>query len=167
MWVWVWVGVGICKTTEALLLSASREMVVFKEGDSIYHSKVLSFYRKKSFDLIASYQQPSLLPYPTADIGTFSVKDVKPTEAGEASKVKVKVRMNIHGVFFVKTASMIERLPEVPEEAMETDKPANAESAATTVSGGSTDTSDISQGETLVLWLHVITYIIMYMYTRT
>ena len=133
-------------------------MVVFKEGDSIYHSKVLSFFRKKSFDLIASYQQPSLLPYPTPTIGTFSVKDVKPTETGEASKIKVKVRMSIHGIFFVKTASMIERIAEVPEEAMETDKPTNAESAAT--AGNSTETtsaSDISQGETWVLW-HVIMY---------
>ena len=126
-----------------LLPFPPREMVVFKEGDSIYHSKVLSFYRKQSFDLIASYQQPSLLPYPSAAIGTFSVKDVKPTETGEASKIKVKVRMNIHGSFFVKTASMIERLPEVPDEAMETDKPVTTESSAST--GGSTD---VSEGET-------------------
>ena len=120
-------------------------MIVFKEGDSIYHSKLLSFYRKKSFDLVASYQLPSQVPYPSPNIGTFSVRDVKPTEEGEASKVKVKVRMNIHGIFFIKTASMIEKLPEEPVEAMETDKPASTESAPAMASG-STDTSDISQG---------------------
>ena len=123
------------------LSSPSSEMVVFKEGDSIYHSKMLSFYRKKPFDLVATYQLPSLLPYPSPSIGTFSVKDVKPTEAGEASKIKVKVRMNIHGIFFVKSASLVEKLPVQPEEAMETDKPANA------TTGGSTDTSDVSQGK--------------------
>ena len=125
-----------------------REMVVFKEGDSIYHSKVLTFYRKKPFDLVASYQFPSLLPCPAETIGTFSVRDVKPTEDGEASKIKIKVRMNIHGIFFVKTASMIEKLPVEPEEAMEMDKPAtNNATPAGTTAGGSTDTSDISQGE--------------------
>ena len=122
-------------------------MVVFKEGDSIYHSKVLSFYRKKPFDLVASYQLPSLLPTPSADIGTFSVKDVKPTDTGEASKIKVKVRMNIHGMFFIKSASLIEKLPVEPEEAMEMDKPAAADTAPVANTGGSTDTSDVSQGE--------------------
>lgn len=121
-------------------------MVVFKEGDAIYHSKILTFFRKKSFEVVASYQFPSQVPFPSPHIGTFSVRDVKPTEAGEASKVKVKVRMNIHGVFFIKSASMIEKLPEAPEEAMETDKTQNAESAPA-AGTGSGDTSDVSQGE--------------------
>ena len=123
-------------------------MVVFKEGDAIYHSKILTFYRQKSFELAALYQIPSQVPYPSPNIGTFSVRDVKPTEAGEASKVKVKVRMNIHGVFFIKSASMIEKLP--PEEAMETDKPQSAESAPASAPG-SGDTSDVSQGERKIL----------------
>lgn len=45
------------------------------------------------------------------------MKNVVPTAEGEASKVKVKVRMNIHGVFFLKSATMIEKLkPEEVEE---------------------------------------------------
>ena len=32
-----------------------REMVVFNQGDVIYHSKMLSFYRKENFDLEAVY----------------------------------------------------------------------------------------------------------------
>lgn len=121
-------------------------MVVFKEKDAIYHSKILTFYRKKSFDVVASYQFPSQVPFPSPNIGTFSVRDVKPTEAGEASKVKVKVRMSIHGVFFIKSASMIEKLPGPPEESMETDKPQNSDSVPATGTG-SGDTSDVSQGE--------------------
>ena len=35
-----------------------REMTVFKECDSIYHSKVLSFYRKEGFGLEAFYENP-------------------------------------------------------------------------------------------------------------
>ena len=49
-------------------------------------------------------------------VGRFKIKDVKPTEAGESSKVKVKVRMNIHGVFKVKSATMVEKCPPEPEQ---------------------------------------------------
>ena len=35
-----------------------REMVVFNQGDPIYHSKMLSFFRKENFDLEAVYANP-------------------------------------------------------------------------------------------------------------
>lgn len=54
--------------------------------------------------------------------GKFTVTGVTPNEEGEARKVKVKVRESIHGTFFVKSASMMEKIkPEEEEEAMETD----------------------------------------------
>jgi len=62
-------------------------------------------------------------------LGVFTITNVSPTEDGEASKVKVKVRLNIHGIFFVKDATMVEKqkqepVAEVPE-AMETDPVTN------------------------------------------
>ncbi len=127
-------------------------MLVFKPGDLIYHSKVLTFYRKENFALHAEYAEPANIPvsdpkigvcvcvcvvigvenwpiskcshfykrlaWPLINIfvflGTFLVKNVVPTAEGEASKVKVKVRMNIHGIFFLKSATMIEKIK--PEE---------------------------------------------------
>ena len=50
------------------------------------------------------------------------MKNVAPTDEGEASKVKVKVRENIHGVFFIKSATMVEK-QKVEEESMETEPP--------------------------------------------
>ena len=44
-------------------------MVVFKEGDAIYHSKILSFYRKEPFELEACYQYPNIIPYLNPVIG--------------------------------------------------------------------------------------------------
>ncbi len=44
-------------------------MVVFKEGDQTYHSKVLSFYRKEPFELEATYLHPDQIPYPDPLIG--------------------------------------------------------------------------------------------------
>ena len=53
------------------LLHIIREMVVFKEGDPIYHSKLLTFYRKEPFNLEAHYEHPDLIPYPQPLIGEF------------------------------------------------------------------------------------------------
>lgn len=50
-------------------------------------------------------------------IGKFNIKNVVPTSKGEASKVKVKLRLNIHGIFNVRSASMIETIS--VEEKME------------------------------------------------
>lgn len=38
---------------------------------------------------------------------------VQPQATGDNSKVKVKVRVNIHGVFLVSSASMVEKLAQV------------------------------------------------------
>ncbi len=60
--------------------------------------------------------------------GTFNITKVSPTEDGEASKVKIKVRMNIHGIFLVKDATMVEKQKQPPPtepEAMDTDPVAN------------------------------------------
>ena len=57
-------------------------------------------------------------------VGRFKIKDVKPTEAGESSKVKVKVRMNIHGVFKIKSATMVEKCPPEPEQSATDTTPA-------------------------------------------
>ena len=34
-------------------------MIVFKAGDPIFHSKILSFYRKENFELEAMYANPT------------------------------------------------------------------------------------------------------------
>jgi heat shock protein 4 len=50
------------------------------------------------------------------------VQKVVPQANGESSKVKVKVRVNVHGVFSVSSASLVEVLkPTEGEEPMETD----------------------------------------------
>lgn len=46
-------------------------------------------------------------------IGRFVVNGVQPQATGDNSKVKVKVRVNIHGVFLVSSASMVEKLAQV------------------------------------------------------
>ena len=47
--------------------------------------------------------------------GTFSVKNVVPTPEGGSSKVKLKVRLNIHGIFNASNAQLVEILPATAE----------------------------------------------------
>lgn len=96
---------------------------VFPKNHAAPFSKVLTFFRKEPFTLEAYYSNPKELPYTNTSIGEFLIKNVVPQASGESAKVKVKVRVNIHGVFSVSSASLIEVVKAVEgEEPMETDQ---------------------------------------------
>lgn len=95
---------------------------VFPKNHAAPFSKVLTFYRKEPFTLEGYYNNPKDLPYSTTPIGQFLIKNVTAQQCGDSSKVKVKVRVNIHGVFSVSGASLVEVVKSVEgEEPMETD----------------------------------------------
>uniref|UniRef100_A0AAY4EFT8 Uncharacterized protein n=1 Tax=Denticeps clupeoides TaxID=299321 RepID=A0AAY4EFT8_9TELE len=110
--------------------SAAEEGVsdceVFPKNHAVPFSKVLTFYRKEPFSLEAYYNCPDELPYPDPTIGKdYVIQNVVPQASGESSKVKVKVRMNIHGIFSVSSASLVEvQKLEESEELMETEQTA-------------------------------------------
>ncbi|XP_066576270.1 heat shock 70 kDa protein 4L [Amia ocellicauda] len=85
------------------------ECEVFSKNHPAPFSKVITFHKKEPFDLEAFYSIPQELPYPDTRIGRFSVQNVVPQTDGDSSKVKVKVRVNIHGIFSVSSASLIEK----------------------------------------------------------
>jgi molecular chaperone DnaK (HSP70) len=117
------------------------EMEIFKEGDQIYHSKMLTFYRKEPFTLEARYTDLTL---PRHQIGTFHIKDVKPTEENESSRIKVKVRLSIHGTFFIKSATLIEKqVQNVPEEMEVEPQSSNSDSSLP----GATPTNGTTEGD--------------------
>uniref|UniRef100_A0AAQ4PLW6 Heat shock protein 4 like n=1 Tax=Gasterosteus aculeatus aculeatus TaxID=481459 RepID=A0AAQ4PLW6_GASAC len=88
---------------------ALGECEVFSKNHAAPFSKVITFHKKEPFDLEAFYSCPQELPYPDHRIGCFSVQNVAPQPDGESSKVKVKVRVNVHGIFSVSSASLIEK----------------------------------------------------------
>uniref|UniRef100_A0A8C9N137 Heat shock protein 105 kDa n=1 Tax=Serinus canaria TaxID=9135 RepID=A0A8C9N137_SERCA len=81
---------------------------VFSRNHAAPFSKVLTFYRKGPFELEAFYSDPNGVPYPESKIGKYVIQNVAAQKDGEKSKVKVKVRVNTHGIFSVSTASMVE-----------------------------------------------------------
>ncbi len=52
-------------------------------------------------------------------VGSFLIDKVVPQASGESSKVKVKVRVNIHGIFTTSSASLVEKTETAEEEAKE------------------------------------------------
>ncbi|XP_043077133.1 heat shock 70 kDa protein 4a [Puntigrus tetrazona] len=97
---------------------------VFQKNHAAPFSKVLTFYRREPFSLEAYYNNPKELPYPDPTIGQFNIQKVVPQLSGESSKVKVKVRVNVHGVFSVSSASLVEVVKSAEgEEPMETETP--------------------------------------------
>nr|KAF6447024.1 heat shock protein family A (Hsp70) member 4 [Rousettus aegyptiacus] len=106
----------------------SSDCEVFSKNHAAPFSKVLTFYRKEPFTLEAYYRSPQDLPYPDPAIAQFSVQKVTPQSDGSSSKVKVKVRVNVHGIFSVSSASLVEvHKFEENEEPMETDQNAKEE----------------------------------------
>ncbi|XP_023124506.1 heat shock 70 kDa protein 4b [Amphiprion ocellaris] len=96
---------------------------VFPKNHAAPFSKVLTFYRKEPFSLEAYYNCPNELLYPDPTIGQFLIQKVVPQASGESSKVKVKVRVNIHGIFSVSSASLVEvQKSDETEEPMETEQ---------------------------------------------
>ncbi|KAG0370689.1 heat shock protein 70 family [Gamsiella multidivaricata] len=96
------------------------ELVVFNKNNSIPSTKVLTFYRSAPFDLEAQYAQPESIPAGINPwIARFSIKNVEPIN-GEPVCVKVKARVNIHGVLSVESAYVVEEV--VKEEPVEAPK---------------------------------------------
>ncbi|XP_044536188.1 heat shock 70 kDa protein 4L isoform X1 [Gracilinanus agilis] len=85
------------------------ECEVFSKNHPAPFSKVITFHKKETFELEAYYTHPHEVPYPDPRIGNFTIQNVFPQSDGDSSKVKVKVRVNIHGIFSVASASVIEK----------------------------------------------------------
>ncbi|GBP59517.1 97 kDa heat shock protein [Eumeta japonica] len=83
------------------------DMEVFPPFHAAPFSKMLTFYRREPFSVSAHYSDQ--VPYPDTFIGQWNIKDVQPTPEGESQKVKLKVRVNIHGIITVASASLVEK----------------------------------------------------------
>lgn len=88
---------------------------VFPKNHPVPFSKMLSFYRLAPFTVKAHYSGP--IPYADSYIGQFTVRDVKPTADGASQKVKVKARVNLHGIFNISSATLLEK-SELQEESV-------------------------------------------------
>lgn len=99
--------------------SDNGDMVVFPQFHSVPFSKMLTFYRRDNFVVEGCYDGSA--PIPNQHIGNFEVGEVRPLEDGGNQKIKVKVRVNLNGIFTVASASLVEKHEIEEEVPMEVD----------------------------------------------
>ncbi|EFX67876.1 hypothetical protein DAPPUDRAFT_229110 [Daphnia pulex] len=117
------------------------EMEVFPKFHSVPFSKILTFFRKSPFVLTARYVDPDVSHIQKSDtISQFHIQGVKPGAQGEAQKVKVKVRLNLHGILQVVSATMMEK-----QGTSQTNSEVTAEAANTETESMETETSPENQ----------------------
>ncbi|KAI8878762.1 heat shock protein 70, partial [Backusella circina FSU 941] len=95
-------------TWDATPEEEDTEIVVFDHGNPIPSTKILTFFRREPFTLQAFYSEPQHLPRGMNPwLGQYTIKNVAPV--GEnAAQIKVKVRLNIHGILSIESAYTVE-----------------------------------------------------------
>lgn len=93
---------------------------VLEKGAAVPASRTITLRRKDAFDLEARYASSSDLPAGTNPwIAKYTVKGVQPTKTGDHSTVKVKARLNIHGIFSFDGPYVLEESDETEDVATE------------------------------------------------
>ncbi|XP_072959958.1 heat shock 70 kDa protein 15-like [Typha angustifolia] len=132
---------GSAPDTESGATEHQQSTVVFPKGNTIPSIKALTFYRSNTFTVDIAYADIGDLQIP-AKISTYTIGPFQ-TSKGERAKLKVRVRLNLHGVVSIESATMLEEeeveVPvsaanELPKEAakMDTDEAPNESSATGT-----------------------------------
>ncbi|KAJ6816516.1 heat shock 70 kDa protein 15-like [Iris pallida] len=114
-----------------------QSSIVFPKGNPIPSVKALTFYRSSTFSIDVMYADPAGLQA-SPKISTYTIGPFQSTK-GERAKLKVKARLNVHGIVSVESATMLEEEEiEVPVSAakdapiavkMDTDQATNDPSA--------------------------------------
>ncbi|GJU44080.1 heat shock 70 kDa protein 15-like protein [Tanacetum coccineum] len=81
-----------------------QQSIVFPKGNPIPSVKALTFFRSGTFSVDLQYADVSELKAPAA-ISTYTIG---PFQATNCAKVKVKARLNLHGIVSVDSAQLIE-----------------------------------------------------------
>ncbi|KAK8546876.1 hypothetical protein V6N13_093915 [Hibiscus sabdariffa] len=88
-----------------------QQQLIFPKGNSIPSVKAVTFYKRSSFSVDVQYSDVSDLQIP-AKISTYTIGPF-PTIRSERPKLKVKVRLNLHGIVSLESASLLEGEVEV------------------------------------------------------
>lgn len=93
---------------------------LFEKGSAIPAAKMLTFLRSQPFSIAAAYAQDADVPVNSdSNIGVYSIGPFTIPAGMEKAKLKVKVRMNLHGLVSAESAQAVEE-----EEVQEEVKPA-------------------------------------------
>jgi heat shock protein 4 len=83
-----------------------QSTIVFPKGNVIPSVKALTFYRPGTFTVDVQYADAADLQIP-AKISTYTIGPFQSTK-GERAKLKVKARLNLHGIVAIESATLLE-----------------------------------------------------------
>lgn len=71
----------------------------------------MTFYRREPFSIEAHYSDVSVFPKGTNSwIGSYKIDNVTPDSKGDVKTIKIKARLNVHGILDVSSAQAIEEV---------------------------------------------------------
>ncbi|KAL7191337.1 hypothetical protein ACSBR2_023419 [Camellia fascicularis] len=136
---------GAAPDTQNGVAHNQQSTLVFPKGNPIPSIKALTFYRSGTFTIDVQYADVSELQAP-AKISTYTIGPFQSTK-GERAKVKVKVRLNLHGIVSIYSATLLEEeeveVPVVKEPAKEANKMETDEAPSDTAPSATTE-SDVN-----------------------
>ncbi|CAH2036585.1 unnamed protein product [Thlaspi arvense] len=101
-----------------------QSTIVFPKGNSIPSVKALTFFRSGTFSVDVQYSDVTELQAPPK-ISTYTIGPFQSSK-GERAKLKVKVRLTLHGIVSVESATLLEEeeveVPVTKEQPGETTK---------------------------------------------
>ncbi|XAR50623.1 hypothetical protein NMG60_11004992 [Bertholletia excelsa] len=83
-----------------------RSTVVFPKGNPVPSVKALPIFGSETFTIDVQYADVTELKAP-AKISTYTIGPFQPTK-GDRAKLKVRVRLNLHGIVSVESATLLE-----------------------------------------------------------
>ncbi|KAJ1433931.1 Heat shock protein 70 family [Sesbania bispinosa] len=123
-----------------------QSTLVFPKGNPIPSIKALTFYRTGTFSIDVQYDDVNGLQTP-AKISTYTIGPFQSTK-GEKAKVKVKARLNLHGIVSVESATLMEEeeieVPVAKESAGENTKMETDEAPADAAAPPSSNDNDVN-----------------------
>ncbi|CAL1400260.1 unnamed protein product [Linum trigynum] len=116
---------GAAPETQNGATDSQQSTLVFPRGNALPSIKSLTFYRSETFSVDVQYAETDGLVAP-AKISSYTIGPFQATK-GERAKVKVKTRLNLHGIVSVESATLLEEeeveipLSNEPATKMDTD----------------------------------------------
>ncbi|CAI0474630.1 unnamed protein product [Linum tenue] len=97
---------GAAPETQNGAADSQQSTLVFPRGNALPSIKSLTFYRSETFSVDVQYAETDGLVAP-AKISSYTIGPFQATK-GERAKVKVKTRLNLHGIVSVESATLLE-----------------------------------------------------------
>lgn len=129
--------------------SESDSILIFSRKDDFPKTRRITFRRSETFDINAAYDNESvaslLAPEVSRELSVTTISGIPPVVEGEeVPRIRVNVKVDLHGMFTVSSSQLMQ---EIKEEVVEAPKEVVPETAAAVDTEEKMDVSEEKEGE--------------------